>query len=56
VIKALEEQFRVEWMDENDRRAARTRSSQYRFSLPDYQSLDLSDLQFSVSNSNFASK
>ncbi|KAH8357252.1 hypothetical protein KR084_012131 [Drosophila pseudotakahashii] len=43
VIKALEEQFRVEWMDENDRRAARTRSSQYRVSLPDYQSLDLSD-------------
>ncbi|XP_036672989.3 endothelin-converting enzyme homolog [Drosophila suzukii] len=49
VIKALEEQFRVEWMDENDRRAARTRSSQYRFSLPDYQSLDLSDLQFQKS-------
>ncbi|XP_017003624.2 endothelin-converting enzyme homolog [Drosophila takahashii] len=43
VIKALEEQFRVEWMDENDRRAARTRSSQYRVTLPDYQSLDLSD-------------
>ncbi|XP_017052436.1 endothelin-converting enzyme homolog [Drosophila ficusphila] len=46
VIKALEEQFHVEWMDENDRRAARTRLSQYRVLLPDYQSLDLSGLQF----------
>lgn len=49
VIKALEEQFHVEWMDENDRRAARTRLSQYRVSLPDYQSLDLTDLQFQKS-------
>ncbi|XP_017082627.2 endothelin-converting enzyme-like 1 [Drosophila eugracilis] len=49
VIKALEEQFRVDWMDENDRRAARTRLSQYRVSGPDYQSLDLSDLQFQKS-------
>ncbi|XP_016974478.1 neprilysin-4 [Drosophila rhopaloa] len=49
VIKALEEQLHVEWMDENDRRAARTRLSQYRVSLPDYQSLDLSSLQFQKS-------
>ncbi|KAH8341815.1 hypothetical protein KR059_000288 [Drosophila kikkawai] len=46
VIKALEQQMRVEWLDENDRRAVRTRLSQYRALLPDYQSLDLSDLQF----------
>ncbi|XP_017114494.1 neprilysin-1 [Drosophila elegans] len=49
VIKALEEQLHVEWMDENDRRAARTRLSQYRVTLPDYQSLDLSALQFQKS-------
>ncbi|KAH8381842.1 hypothetical protein KR009_000625 [Drosophila setifemur] len=46
VIKALEQQMHVEWLDENDRRAARSRLSQYRVTLPDYQSLDLSQLQF----------
>ncbi|EDV43046.1 uncharacterized protein Dana_GF18285 [Drosophila ananassae] len=46
VIKALEEQLHVEWLADNDRRAARTKLSQYRVLLPDYQSLDLSRLEF----------
>ncbi|XP_020799835.1 endothelin-converting enzyme homolog [Drosophila serrata] len=46
IIKAFEQQMHAEWLDERDRRAARTRLSQYRFLLPDYKNLDLSDLQF----------
>ncbi|EDW80611.1 uncharacterized protein Dwil_GK11621 [Drosophila willistoni] len=46
LVKAFDQQLRVEWMDENDRRAARTKLSQYRIIFPDYQSLDLAELHF----------
>ncbi|KAH8295140.1 hypothetical protein KR018_007708 [Drosophila ironensis] len=46
VIKAFEQQMHVEWLDENDRRAAWAKLSQYRAIFPDYQALDLSSLQF----------
>ncbi|XP_062124778.1 neprilysin-4 isoform X2 [Drosophila sulfurigaster albostrigata] len=46
VIKAFEQQLKVEWMTENDRRAARTRLVQYHTQFPDYQGVDLSELRF----------
>ncbi|KAH8359835.1 hypothetical protein KR093_009080, partial [Drosophila rubida] len=46
VIKAFEQQLKVEWMTENDRRAARTRLVQYHTQFPDYQGVDLSQLRF----------
>ncbi|KAH8292057.1 hypothetical protein KR054_004167, partial [Drosophila jambulina] len=46
VIKAFEQLMHAEWLDETDRRTARSRLSQYRLLFPDYKNLDLSDLQF----------
>ncbi|BFF91465.1 neprilysin-4 [Drosophila madeirensis] len=50
LVKAFEQQLRVEWLDENDRRAARLRLAQYHTLLPDYQNLDLAELQFQKSD------
>lgn len=55
VVKAFEQQLRVEWLDENDRRAARTRLSQYSTKFPDYQGIDLAGLHFQK-NENYWQK
>lgn len=55
VVKAFEQQLRVEWLDDNDRRAARTRLSQYSTKFPDYQGIDLAGLQFQK-NDNYWQK
>ncbi|XP_030369327.1 uncharacterized protein LOC115620290 [Scaptodrosophila lebanonensis] len=44
LVKAFEQQLKVDWLDENDRRAARTKLSQYHMQFPDYQNVDLKDL------------
>ncbi|XP_001358115.3 endothelin-converting enzyme homolog [Drosophila pseudoobscura] len=50
LVKAFEQQLRVDWLDDNDRRAARARLAQYHTLLPDYQNLDLAELQFQKSD------
>ncbi|EDV94671.1 GH18334 [Drosophila grimshawi] len=46
VVKAFEQQLHVDWLDETDRRTARTRLSQYHIQWPDYQDVSLASLQF----------
>ncbi|EDW16872.1 neprilysin-4 [Drosophila mojavensis] len=46
LVKAFDQQLRVEWLDDSDRRTARTRLSQYHTQFPDYQGVDLSGLHF----------
>ncbi|EDW58341.2 neprilysin-4 [Drosophila virilis] len=46
LVKAFEQLLKVDWLDESDRRTARTRLAQYHTQLPDYQGVDLSGLQF----------
>ncbi|KAM8707045.1 hypothetical protein ACLKA7_011192 [Drosophila subpalustris] len=50
LVKAFEEMLHVDWLSDNDRRAARTRLGDYRTQFPDYQGIDLSDLQFQKSD------
>ncbi|KAH8416714.1 hypothetical protein KR222_010738 [Zaprionus bogoriensis] len=46
LVKAFEQQLKVDWMDENDQRAARSRLAQYHTQFPDYQGVDLAGLHF----------
>ncbi|XP_034485769.1 neprilysin-4 [Drosophila innubila] len=46
LVKAFDELLRVEWLNENDRRAARIRLGEYHTEFPNYQGIDLSELHF----------